>query len=61
MKISCKCGCTKFFVNALVTETWRVDSEGNWEDTLEQDVYQRPGSQSDYTCRDCGEIAEVEF
>lgn len=60
-----KCGCQKFTVTAHVTETWIVDSYGEFidvmRDTCDEEVTHRPSiSEGDlFTCKKCGAEAVV--
>lgn len=59
------CSCMKFTATAHVTETWVVDSYGEFirvmEGTCDENVTHRPSiSEGDlFTCVKCGSEAEV--
>jgi hypothetical protein len=60
-----KCGNNRFSVTAHVTETWEVDENGEFCDTIEtndEQVVHRPDLDSGnflFTCRECGTEAEI--
>ena len=48
----------EFYTGAAVMETWRVDSEGHWIESVDQgDVLFAPSTDNVWECVNCGEEA----
>ena len=65
MKIKCStegCNCNEFYTTAIVSESWKVDNQGDWLETNEGDgqVVKFPKSDDLFECAECGASADVE-
>lgn len=55
-----KCGNDTFFTVAHVAQTWKVDDEGNWLETVSTDeTVAHPHDDNIWTCTKCGADAEI--
>ncbi len=51
-----RCSCTEFIVTAHVTQTWRVDKDGDFINTVTEcdEVTHKPDDADVWVCADCG-------
>lgn len=56
MKRCPKCGCETFYVTTHVTQDWKVDSNGEFVEVIEEcvEVTHFPKDYDFWTCTDCG-------
>lgn len=56
MKRCPECGCEVFYVNAHVTQDWKVDCNGDYLETLDEciEVVRLPDDNDLWECADCG-------
>ncbi len=55
-KICPKCGGKEFYVTAHVTQSWKVDEDGEFLEVTEDccDVIHRPNDEDVWECASCG-------
>lgn len=56
MKACPKCGCDEFIVSAHVVQDWKVDSEGNFIEVIDDcsEVTHSPDNDDVWSCANCG-------